>query len=135
MAITSKFVRLVIQQGTSFGAVFSIINEDQTTYSNLSDWKASFEIFSADGMSLYKWHSATSPNIDTGLWTRHGVPISGGSTTDYAYNAYVELPKEITNTMTDWGVGHFDFDFIDPFDHVQVRFHDEIVLEEGTTHG
>ena len=134
MAITSSYTRLVIQQGTSFGATFSILNEDGTTFSNLSDWEATFEIFDANGVSLYKWSSATSANVDTGLWTRLGEVIPGDDTTDFAYNGYVELPKEITSAMSDWGIGHFDFDFIDPFGHVQLRYHDEIVLEEGTTH-
>lgn len=125
MAITYQYGRIVIQQGTSFGAVFPFRDPDLVTCEDFSDWSATFEIFNANGESLYKWSSETSSNVATGLWNPTG---------DFAYNCYVELPKELTATMSDWGIGHFDLDVLDPFGHAQYRVHDEIVLEEGTRH-
>lgn len=125
MAITYSYGRIVIQQGTSFGAVFPFRNPDLVTCEDFTEWSATFEIFNADGVSLHKYESTTGANVNAGLWNPTG---------DFAYNVYVELPKEITKTMNDWGIGHFDLDVLDPFGHAQYRVHDEIVLEEGTTH-
>lgn len=134
MAITHWCPRIVIQQGTSAGAVFAFRATDKVTSVNLSDWSATFEIFDANGVSLHKFDSATSANVDTGLWLGTGEPIAGPTTDMSAYTAYVEIPKAVTSSMTDWGIGHFDLDLIDPFGHVQARAHGECVLEEGTKH-
>lgn len=135
MAITYAYGRIVIQQGMSVGLTFGFVNADLITYANFSDWTATFEIFNADGLSLFKWDSTASAIVSTGLWTGDGVVVPDESFEGFAYNVYVELPKELTKTMTDWGIGHFDLDVLDPFGHAQYRVHDEIVLEEGTTHG
>lgn len=125
MAISYKYKRVVIQQGMSFGMVFPFRNPDLVTCEDFSDWSATFEVFNADGNSLFKFSSEVSPNVRTGLWNPTG---------DFAYNVYVEITKEFTATLNDWGVGHFDLDVIDPFGHAQYRVHDVIILEEGTKH-
>ena len=135
MAIKVQYPRQTVQQGMSFFLPFSLVGDDLLTYYDLSEWTATFEIFDADNVSLHKWRSADSAYVDTGLWDKDGVPVGTSTTTEWSYNGYVEFTKELTAAMVDWGVGHFDFDFIDPFGHGQVRFQGEIVLEEGTTHG
>lgn len=50
-------------------------------------------------------------------------------------NIYLHLSKTATAALTDWGVGRYRFDLIDPFGHVQLTRSGTCCLDRGYGHG
>lgn len=48
------------------------------------------------------------------------------------YGILLYIPQNVTSAMEPWGVGIYNLDVIDPFDHPQLRIQGKIVLEEGS---
>lgn len=50
-------------------------------------------------------------------------------------NIYLHLSKAATKALSDWGVGRYRLDLIDPFGHVQLTLEGTCCLDRGYGHG
>lgn len=50
-------------------------------------------------------------------------------------NVYLHLSKAATKALSDWGIGRYRLDLIDPFGHVQLTLEGTCCLDRGYGHG